>query len=53
MKFTLSCLTLLSVVYAAAVPPAADRVVSAEVYMGGNHTSDVSIHMFGLCPCRP
>ncbi|KAJ7698828.1 hypothetical protein B0H14DRAFT_2649343 [Mycena olivaceomarginata] len=27
MKFTLSCLTLLSVVYAAAVPPAADRVV--------------------------
>ncbi|KAJ7359984.1 hypothetical protein DFH08DRAFT_953071 [Mycena albidolilacea] len=40
MKFTLSCLTLLSVVYAAAFPPAADRVVSAEVYMGGNHTSD-------------
>ncbi|KAJ7886572.1 hypothetical protein B0H14DRAFT_2563251 [Mycena olivaceomarginata] len=40
MKFTLSCLTLLSVVYAAAVPPAADRFVSAEVYMGGNHTSD-------------
>ncbi|KAJ7275863.1 hypothetical protein C8J57DRAFT_1466525 [Mycena rebaudengoi] len=47
MRFTLSALTFLSVVYAAAVPQPipstvdVERIISAEEYTGGNHTTGV------------